>query len=301
MGVRTTITLDEVNSLLSSCNISFERLEATSDGISDTTYVLYDRKDKKYLFKIYESANREILENEIELLNSLLALPTPKYLLASKNINTYKGKTIGLFSYLEGASLTREPSLNQISQIGHFLGNFHKQTENKKSINKNIFTNEALKQMFQSVQEFDCDGSIKEKFERCYELVKDTHLAEDGVIHGDLFLDNTKFVDEKLTAVFDFIESCNGSFLFDLSVVVNGWCFDNNYLFKKTHLEALLDAYNKSFGREVHVAELKEAMLFASLFYALQRFITKYIERRNVAVKGYEEYLIKFDVILGEI
>jgi len=56
--------------------------------------------------------------------------------------------------------------------------------------------------------------------------------------------------------------------------VVNSWCFDNNYLFKKTHLEALLDEYKRSFGSEVNVVELKEAMLFASLFYALQRFIT---------------------------
>ncbi|CAA6815312.1 MAG: Unknown protein [uncultured Sulfurovum sp.] len=38
MGVRTTITLDEVNSLLSSCNISFERLEAMLDGISELKF-----------------------------------------------------------------------------------------------------------------------------------------------------------------------------------------------------------------------------------------------------------------------
>lgn len=270
MGVRTTITLDEVNSLLFSYNISFEKLVATLDGISDTTYVLYDSKDKRYIFKIYESASREKLNNEVELLNSLVALPTPRFLLSTTNRETYKGKTIGLFSYLEGASLKMLPSLNQISQIGYFLGSFHKQTEKKVSINKNVFTSERLKQMFVGVQEFDCDEHMKQQFKQCYDLVKDVHLSENGVIHGDLFLDNTKFVDEKLTAVFDFIESCNGSFLFDLSVVVNSWCFDDNYLFKKTHLEALLDEYNRSFGREVNVVELKEAMLFASLFYALK-------------------------------
>ena len=97
MGVRTTITLDEVNSLLFSYNIAFKKLEATSDGISDTTYVLYDSEDKRYIFKIYESASREKLKNEIELLNSLVALPTPRFLLTTTNTETYKGKTIGLF------------------------------------------------------------------------------------------------------------------------------------------------------------------------------------------------------------
>ena len=38
-------------------------------------------------------------------------------------------------------------------------------------------------------------------------------------------------------------------------------------------------------------------MKYAALFYACQRFNTKYIEKREIEVKDYNEYLIKFDEI----
>jgi hypothetical protein len=70
MGIRTNITLKEINQLLENYAISFVKLDITIDGISDSTYIVSDANGTKYIFKIYESANIEKLQNEIELLNS---------------------------------------------------------------------------------------------------------------------------------------------------------------------------------------------------------------------------------------
>ena len=132
-------------------------------------------------------------------------------------------------------------------------------------------------------------------------MVQDIELKDDGIIHGDLFLDNTKFTDDKLTAVFDFIEACNGSFLFDLSVIANSWCFDSTNTFQRSSFESLIASYEQNFQDKIEVTKLKEAMLFASFFYALLRFTLKYIQKWDVTVKPYDEYLVRFDVILKEV
>jgi homoserine kinase type II len=202
---------------------------------------------------------------------------------------------------LEGTSLKTLPLLNHINQIGGFLGLFHRQTQGKSSTNPRKFTVNKVKEMFQDLEAFNCDEEIKERFRKCYVLVQDIKLKNDGLIHGDLFLDNTKFTDDNLTAVFDFIEACNGSFLFDLSVIANSWCFDGTYTFQRNNFDNLIASYEQNFKEKVDIQSLKKSMLFASLFYALRRFTIKYIQQRDVTVKPYEEYLIKFDAILQEV
>ena len=66
------------------------------------------------------------------------------------------------------------------------------------------------------------------------------NLNNDGIIHGDLFVDNAIFKDDKLTCVFDFSDSCNGDFLFDLAVVALSWCKDF------IQVKQLLKAYDES-------------------------------------------------------
>jgi len=297
MGIRREITVDELNDLLQKENYEFVDLEATVDGISDTTYIAIDREDKKYIFKIYESASKRKLQSEVELLEKLKGVPTPKSLLSKEFSETFEGKNVGLFSYLVGDSL-EEAKKEHLVQIGVFLGSFHQHTYNYKSLNQNLFTPHRLQELYENIQDFECASSIKNRFFECYDRVKELRLEEDGTIHGDLFLDNTKFQENRLTAVFDFIEACRGSFVFDLAVVANAWCFDRSSNLKSDYVDVLLDEYNQKSPKSIEKKVLKEAMLFATLFYAVKRFNTKYIEKRNVNVKSYEECLLKFENIL---
>jgi len=51
-----------------------------------------------------------------------------------------------------------------------------------------------------------------------------------GAIHADIFPDNTIFVGNKLAAIIDFEEACIDSFLFDIAMTINGFCYTNNTL-----------------------------------------------------------------------
>ena len=61
------------------------------------------------------------------------------------------------------------------------------------------------------------------------EMLGDEELPR-GLVHADLFPENTIFQGGKLAAVIDFEECCIDSFLFDVGTAMNGFCFVDNRL-----------------------------------------------------------------------
>ncbi len=72
-------------------------------------------------------------------------------------------------------------------------------------------------------------GRFLEQTALLRELLGDEQLPR-GLVHADLFPDNTIFRDGKLAALIDFEECCVDSFLFDIGTAVNGFCFVDNRL-----------------------------------------------------------------------
>lgn len=296
MGVRTIITLKEANKLFENIKLSLKSLDKTIDGISDSTYIGTLNDNNKCILKIYEFASNKEVINEIKILNTLKNLPTPKPLINDTEVKSYKEKPVAIFSFLEGQSYAN-PSVEQVKEIGLFLGKFHVFSKNIKSVNKNIYTQEEMKIFIKNIKNTkEVDDNIIQKFLDNYELVESLNLEENCVIHGDLFPDNAKFKGDKLSGVFDFVEACNGNFFFDLSVVINSWCFDG-YKLNIDKFNMILKTYNTNAPTKVTKNFIKEYMLYSALFYACQRFNTKYVEKRDVDVKDYDEYLIKFEEI----
>ena len=65
-----------------------------------------------------------------------------------------------------------------------------------------------------------------------------------GIIHADLFPDNVLFTNNKITGLIDFYFSCNDFFVYDLSICVNAWCFDDNNEFNKDLFLNLIKGYD---------------------------------------------------------
>lgn len=51
-----------------------------------------------------------------------------------------------------------------------------------------------------------------------------------GIIHGDVFPNNTLFAGDKLLAIIDFEEACTDHLLMDVGMSMNGFCFVDNRL-----------------------------------------------------------------------
>ena len=55
-------------------------------------------------------------------------------------------------------------------------------------------------------------------------------LQPNGIIHADLFMDNVKWLADRVGAFFDFEMACRDAYGLDVAITLNAWCFDGKYL-----------------------------------------------------------------------
>jgi homoserine kinase type II len=254
MGVKTKIKKSDLP-------IKYQKykLIKSKNGATDTVYFL----DKKYVLKIFENNTKEHLQNELELLKLCKTLKVSQI---KKKIFYIKNKPAFIYKKCNGSNLTQSTKKN-IKQIAIFLKEFHKITRDKTNSNKKLFTKSRLKNII--------DSRTNKEFLYIFNSL-DIKLKNDGLIHGDIFLDNCNFKKNKLKCVYDFSDACVGDFIFDLAVIAQSWCKNDK------DIKILL----KYYGYKNSLKKFKNYMKYALLYYS----VTRYLDNRN-----YKELLKKMD------
>lgn len=243
MGVKTKISKKEINRFFKT-----KSMKKTKNGVSDTVYIL----NKKYVLKVFENSSEKNIQNEIELLHLCKDLKVARL----KNDLFYiKNKPSLIYKRSKGKSLKKAHRF-AIKQMGEFLREFHSLTKGKTNTNKKLFEKKSLKKLILKTK--------KKSFLKEFESI-DIKLKKDGIIHGDLFLDNVSFKNGKLSCVYDFSEACTGDFLFDLAVVALTWCES------KKDLKLLL----KSYGSDLKIKDIKSYIKYVLLYYSVTRYLDK--------------------------
>jgi homoserine kinase type II len=206
-----------------------------TDGISDEVYLLGD----EFVLKIFKNPTDE--ENILKLLKDL---EVPKVV----ETLSIDGKKALIYTQIKGVSTKSYPL-----EVVKFLKKMHSLTRGKTTKNPKLFTKENLSIMIEK--------SRFKPFKKLFDSI-DIRLNDDGIIHGDLFPDNAKFIGSKLSGVYDFSEACVGDFYFDLAVVT--FSFD-----------ADVDEVLKSYDAKIKKDEFLEYIRFAKLYYAVSRYLHK--------------------------
>jgi len=250
MGVKTQISLDELNSLFNSYN--FTKIIPTTSGIIDTTYIV-DTPSKSYILKKYERDIKHKVELDIKLLEELKA--------TGLNVPTCRDKKDGWYLYdkLKGKQ-PKSIKTFHIKSLARFLARLHNHTKDS-TCRDNIIDKNEIKELLKYT---------KSNFYSYYKklsFLQDYKEKNDGLIHGDIFKDNTVFDGNKL-GVFDFIDSACGSFAFDVAVVLLS--FDakkhNDYF-----INIFLNTYNQRAVKKLKKQEIIKYLHITSSFYALKR------------------------------
>ena len=262
MGVKTKTTLNEQKALFK--KYSFIALEETTQGIIDTTYIL-KTKNTEYILKKYERN----IENKINYESKLLKLLK----LNSLNVSALVDKSNGWYLYekIQG-NTPKNINTIHIQSLARFLSKMHKVTFNKTAKHNFLDIYKLTKLL----------ASLKTNFYHYYKklsCIQNYKDSSDGIIHGDLFKDNTVFEGDKI-GVFDFIDSGDGSFMFDVAVALVGFGIkeDDNYF-----INLFLNSYNQHAPKKLLKKELIGHINIASKFYALVR-----ISEHNSTTKAQE-------------
>lgn len=267
MGVKTNFTLDEINDAFKD-EIHFSNIRKSTHGATDSVYFC----DDKYVLKIYEQNSTKQIEEEIKLHKQLNEISEPNNVKISKlytnKIFYIKNKAALLFYKSEGEVL-QDIRQYHLKQIALFIKEFHSKSIHLTNTSENIFSKNNLLILVKKVSNQTSNKEFIEIFNELFTKSK-IDFKNNGLIHGDLFVDNAIFKNNELEAVIDFSEACVGDFLFDLAVIAMSWCD-----YSKEKFLSDINILILNYDHTIKIDILLEYVKYACLYYMVTRALVK--------------------------
>lgn len=234
--------------LISKYNVGkVKGVESLTQGYANENLKLITEQDP-FLYRICKQQPLHLLEYEVRLMLALKkAGIKTAFPIADREgdvIQQSEEHFVMLYEFKDG----HEPELTEKSafQIGIEVGKLSKIPLKNALEKKNAV---HIDNCHTLIDEFSqCKNSMPEVFGYFKEQTDyltsqlDTTLPR-GVVHGDIFPNNTIYYGEDLLAIIDFEEACSDQLMFDVGMTINGFCFINNEL-QPALLQSFLKAYN---------------------------------------------------------
>lgn len=251
MAVFTPVPPADLEHFLRSYDLGRLRAsEGITEGWENTNYRLETDKGR-FVLTLYEHLGDQTLPFILGLAGHLadagLPVPRPVRRRDGRVQGTLAGRPASVVRFLDGR-WPREPSPAQCREGGRVLAWFHQAAAGFPRAPENVAGPKAWLEWFTRVK------SRADSVAVGLEEEIDAELADvsarwpvglpRGVIHGDLFPDNTLFEGENITGLIDFSLACREAWLFDVAVCVNAWGFEAQGRFRPERARAFLDGYN---------------------------------------------------------
>ncbi len=306
MAVYTKISKRDISLINKKFDIeNFKSFKGIKQGIENTNYLLKS-KNNKFILTIFE---KRVLKKEIpffmKLMDQLSSLDIicPKPL---KNKNGHfliklKNKTACIVSFLTGKS-KKNLSLKNCYDVGRLIAQIHIYSKKIKLSRVNSMGIKKLKPLVNKIKFKSREFNNLEKF--LHINLKDINKnwpkkLPHGIIHGDLFIDNIFFKNNKLSGIIDFYFAANDYFMYEIAICVNALCFDqinSKFYLNKKKVKSLIKGYEKI--RKLSNKE-KKSLNVLCRGAALRYFLTRLYDYTNtpktalIKIKNPREYYQK--------
>jgi len=283
----------------------FLSFKGIKQGIENTNYLLKS-KNKKYILTIFEKrvSKKEIpffMELMDELNTSKLNCPKPLKNKDGKYLINLKNKTACIVSFLHGKD---KKTLNPKNcyDVGRVIAQMHLQTKKIKLFRKNSMGIKNLDPLLKSIKFKSKKFTKIDKFLKInFDNIKKKWPKKlpGGIIHGDLFIDNIFFKNNKLSGIIDFYFAANDYFMYEIAICINALCFDKiNSKFKinKNKIKNLIKGYESI--RNISLKE-KKSLNILCRGAAMRYFLTRLYDYANtpktaiIKIKDPREYYQK--------
>jgi len=222
--------------------------EALKQGFANENYCIVT-ENGTFLFRIQQQLTVEDIEKEHQILRILksidfpAAYPVPDK--TGKTLHVVDGHPVSLYDFVVG----KTPELNSetVAEVATTLALLHTVDTVTLPKKQNSIRPEDVPHL---IKRFSAAPNplpnIFDLFTRLWiQLEPFLHQKlPTGLIHGDVFPDNTLFEGNKLKAIIDFEQLSIDQLLFDVAMCINGFCFTDNRL-NPLLLEVFLYAYNQ--------------------------------------------------------
>lgn len=220
------------------------RAEGIAAGIENTNYLLFEdaRQTPGWVLTLLEKPT------ELHYVQAVLAaahaagLPVPLPLATREGVRflSVGGRTMVLTRYLQG-SHPEHPSPAQCAAIGRFLGRLHDRVEPAAPPHADP---QGLQWTLETAKNLLAGDPVARDCIRLLKLAEGTLSGlQQATCHGDLFRDNTLFLDDRLAGVIDWYNAARAPTGYDLAIVLNDWCTQDEGRLDADRARALLAGY----------------------------------------------------------
>ena len=274
-------------------------------GIENTNYLLRSKK-KKFILTIFEKrvSKKEIpffIKLMAELKYSKINCPIPQKKKDGGYLLKIKNKTACIVSFLKGKD---KKSLNfkNCYEIGKMIAEMHLFTKKINLSRKNSMSIRYLNPLLKSIRFKSKKFTNIEKFLKSnFKDIKTKWPVSlpKGIIHGDLFIDNIFFRNNRLSGVIDFYFAANDYFMYEIAICINALCFDkkkSKFVINKKKIKNLIKGYEKI--RRISINE-KKSLNILCRGAAMRYFMTRLYDYSNtpkttlIKIKDPREYYQK--------
>ncbi len=248
MSVYTSYDDNQLAQLLSHYDLGeIQSIKGIAAGITNTNYFL-NTASGRYVLTVFEQNNLQDMPFFMDLMAHLNKNNIPcAHPIATKSgdyVFNFENKPVAIVERLRGGT-DETPNLKKCQALGKALAEMHNASQSFKQTRANdrgtTWRHEVFAQLENKLEQPDANLL---KDEMAYLEAKSStpclNSCPKGIIHADLFPDNTLFDGEKLTGIIDYYYACNDVLLYDVAVSVNGWCG-----LDEPKSRALLTAYNQ--------------------------------------------------------
>ena len=284
---------------------NFKSFKGIKQGIENTNYLLKS-KNKKFILTIFE---KRVETKEIpffmKLMDQLsdLKITCPKPLRNSQGdfIIKLKKKLACIVTFIKGKDKKKLNNKNCFD-IGKMVAQIHLSTKKIKLYRKNSMGIKNLNPLLNSIK------FKSKKFTNIEKFLK-TNLKDikkkwpktlpNGIIHGDLFIDNIFFKNNKLSGLIDFYFAANDYYMYEIAICVNALCFDRNntkFIINKKKVKNLIKGYESI--KKISQKE-KKSLNILCRGAAIRYFLTRLYDYTNtpktalIKIKDPREYYQK--------
>ena len=255
MAVYTKISRNDILSIDRKFNlgkiISFKGIKK---GIENTNYLIRT-KNNKYILTIFEKRVQKkdlpfFMSLMDKLNNNKINCPKPQKSKKGNYLVNIKNKSASIVSFVAGKEKNKL-KIKDCYEIGKNIAKLHIASKRIKLYRKNSMSLSSWPKLLNKI------GNKCKKIDINLNNLMKTSLRDikkrwprklsSGIIHGDLFIDNIFFKNNKFYGYIDFYFSSNDFLIYEIAICINALCFDKKnkkFIFNKIKSKNLLKGYS---------------------------------------------------------
>lgn len=257
MAVYTKLAASDLETLLADFDLGkLTAFEGIDGGIENTNYFVDTQSQgrlKRFVLTLFEELGYDEMPFFVELTHYLaergVPVPAPFQDRNGIALKMLAKRPALLLPRFNGGSVAK-PGIEHCRQIGRALAQLHLAGQDffmTRLAHRGVFWwRRESKRVAELLNEGDAQ-LLRQEVELFDWLREQPLQLPVGIIHGDLFHDNALFetIDgqPRLSGIIDLYNACTGYLLYDLAIVANDWCINDQDGFDSLKLQALLQAY----------------------------------------------------------